>query len=73
MITYYLVIIIIGALGLIILPLTALPTATLDPRIATALQNAGNQLHYVYVVIPYTLIAIFAILAVMLMRKAIGI
>lgn len=64
MISYYLVIILIGLINVLIYPITFLPDVTLPANIQTAFVQAGFYFGMIWNVAPVTLVALFASIVV---------
>jgi len=64
MISYFLLIILLGILNVIIFPITFLPDVSLDPSIATSIATVGQYLWTIWTVLPLTIVTLLAILVI---------
>ena len=64
MIAYYLILILLGLVGLLLSPLQLLPDAALAPAITASFATAAVYIAAIYQIFPYTLTAFISVLGV---------
>lgn len=61
MITYYFIVVLLGALQAVVLPMTILPDITFSTSLNSSLSGMGASIHVFSLVLPATVPTIFAI------------